>query len=467
LLRALLAVWHRKCHEISTADMHNLLHQLAEQSPSYQLPPAVHTHTRHYMPQSSAKTSLVNDAWLAINPEEPVYIHWSELTLSNDACGTLETLLSHMSYFGRAESWVDACLTNDSIEANCETNKESIDPETGEILGEPAPVLIPPNATEYNAWIADNRETLAGQFKGKKKLQLLHVMPDTLAEALDRDTADWLQVDKTPPPFSKWQNYIRPQLNIPPIDTTKHRSKRVDIARFALEGKPRLRVRDTIKMAEWFRQATIKKADKHPLLSGHDLPDSNSHQHAFYLPEDRDGDGLLDHMLLYVPGGIDSDGEQALHQLSKLWHYKRPPLDVALLGIGRAEEWALDQASTGGSTGQSRVWKSVTPWYCPWHIKPKRDLLTEVQRYINKECQARKFPLPVVSLLKSQSLSEGSKELPLNRFHFRRKHKSPPPSGQGFLLKLNFEETFTGPLALGYGCHFGLGLFHSVCGSTP
>lgn len=469
LLRALLAVWHRKCSELTEAEVHVLLHKLAESSPCYQLPPAVHTHTRHYMPQRTidkkqgrVSTSLIYDAWLALPPSDPLCIHWPTLELDDSSYQALTTLLSRMSYFGRAESWVEATLSDSVPNINCEPDGITVDLQTGEILGEPIRVLTPPSSSGYTIWLNENRDSLLAQYKGKKKQQLARIMPDSLAEALDRDTADWQLVDKTPPAFARWQLYNRPRLNAPSQVPSPPQQQRIDIARFALSGQPHLRLRDTLKMAEWFRRATIKHTDKHPLLSGHDLPTGNRHQHAFYLPEDLDDDGLLDHMLLYVPGGINIAGEQALHKIETLYDYKRPPLDVTLLGTGRASEWANNRASNNETTGQSTTWRSATPWYCPWHIKPKRKLLQEVQRYITREFQARGLASPIVSIPEEQSIKEGGKKLLLSRFHYRRHNKAPPPSGRGLLLELHFDQPFIGPLALGYGCHFGLGLFRPV-----
>jgi len=44
----------------------------------------------------------------------------------------------------------------------------------------------------------------------------------------------------------------------------------------------------------------------------------------------------------------------------------------------------------------------------------------------------------------------------------RRPPASPPPADAGAVLRITFEEPVTGPLALGYGAHFGLGLFSAV-----
>ncbi len=47
-------------------------------------------------------------------------------------------------------------------------------------------------------------------------------------------------------------------------------------------------------------------------------------------------------------------------------------------------------------------------------------------------------------------------------FHrFRHKRGIIQPDRVGRFLRLIFDESVAGPLALGFGCHFGLGLFTS------
>lgn len=59
--------------------------------------------------------------------------------------------------------------------------------------------------------------------------------------------------------------------------------------------------------------------DKIPaVLSGHDLPEANRHGHAFYLPEDADGDGRIDRLTVYMPSGIDQECHRVLVRLTRL-----------------------------------------------------------------------------------------------------------------------------------------------------
>lgn len=41
----------------------------------------------------------------------------------------------------------------------------------------------------------------------------------------------------------------------------------------------------------------------------------------------------------------------------------------------------------------------------------------------------------------------------------RQRGGTPPPVDAGYTLRLRFSEPVSGPLSLGYGSHFGLGLF--------
>ena len=462
ILRALLAVWHRKAPELAQERVHALLHELAEKPPRYQLPPAVHSHTRHYMPQkATGDTKLIFDAFLAISPDTALYVQWEDLMLSADSEKTLSTLLTGMNYLGRAESWVEARLCDEPLQVNSEANKPSIDTDTGELLGEPVRVLLPPTASTYSQWIGANRQTLLAPFKGKKKLRIAHILPDTLAEALDRDTTDWLEVDKTPPVFAQWVVYNRPLLTLPPLIKTKSPSqqKPTDVARFAINGHPKFRVRDTIKLAEWFRLALLKYGQGSPKLTGHDLPKNHRHQHAFVLPEDRDGDGLLDHVLLHVPGGVGTTEVGQLEKIRELWNYKGEHLSLDLLGVGLATSWAKASTIEFDRVASAICWESATPWYCPWYIKPNRDLQKEVQRLIAKECLARELLIPAVEINANQELKEGQKYIAKSRFKYQRINKPRPKTTKGLMLTLTFEEPLTGPLTLGYGCHFGLGSF--------
>jgi CRISPR-associated protein Csb2 len=60
------------------------------------------------------------------------------------------------------------------------------------------------------------------------------------------------------------------------------------------------------------------------------------------------------------------------------------------------------------------------------------------------------------------SVQHGGRLLrPLHFHHFRRKRGLTQPDTLGRLLEVRFAAPIRGPLALGFACHFGLGLFVS------
>ncbi|MBX6420384.1 MAG: type I-U CRISPR-associated protein Cas5/Cas6, partial [Nevskia sp.] len=141
-------------------------------------------------------------------------------------------------------------------------------------------------------------------------------------------------------------------------------------ARFALYGKPLPRIEDAVRLGEAFRLAVLG-CSKRILgeeavpreLSGHDLPDDNRHEHAFWLA-DPDVRGEIAHFVVHAPGGLGREAIQVLTALQKIRYGEGDPPRVMLEDIGAAELFA--QASA--LTQKAKVWKSLTPWLHPWHL---------------------------------------------------------------------------------------------------
>src|SRR5437588_750467 len=111
LLRALYDVWQRKCFDVPTADVQEVLESLAARIPRFQLPRAAATHTRSYLSsnaQDPTDKNFVFDSFLVFDRADACYISWADLDLAPRACATLARLLSHLNYLGRSESWVEA-----------------------------------------------------------------------------------------------------------------------------------------------------------------------------------------------------------------------------------------------------------------------------------------------------------------------------------------------------------------------
>ena len=124
------------------------------------------------------------------------------------------------------------------------------------------------------------------------------------------------------------------------------------VARLLLAGRPLPRIEDTVKIGEVFRRAVMAriKGEIPAVISGRDADGKASHDpqhsHAFFLPEDHDRDGFIDHLVLYIRDGLPPEVANALDNLRSLWisASRRDPEDPARFFI--YEQYADEAAYT-------------------------------------------------------------------------------------------------------------------------
>jgi CRISPR-associated protein Csb2 len=239
----------------------------------------------------------------------------------------------------------------------------------------------------------------------------------------------------------------------------------ITTVRFALFGKPMPRIEDALRLGEALRLAAMGKAKEllgavPTELSGHDLA-ANRHGHAFWLPE-ANARGEIDHMLIHAPQGLSNQAVRALISLRSIKRDKGESVRLMLEGLGRVDLFS----SLTRLTRESAVWQSVTPYLHPWHLKKPEMRSSEALRaamleQLRREWRARSTESPdIVDLRELRSVNFGGRELRPVHFHrFRRKRGLTQPDTLGRLLEVRFASPVRGPVALGFACHFGLGLF--------
>ncbi len=468
ILRALIATWHRKVEpqEFSEALLESLVHKLASTLPVYRLPSAIRSHSRHYMPVRSGKSekkALIFDAFVRVAPEEHVTIHWPDTELTDDESGLLVELLGNINFLGRAESWVEAEMSDEQvIEFNCFSSEISVDPKTGEAY-EPTRLIAPAHPNEYQAWrdqTVTDHGLNAGKLKKSEK-QLLSTLPERLIDALRLETGSIQQAGWSAPPGSRFVTYQRPYGCFTPQPhrkmNTAARKTPMTTARLALAGKPLPRIEDAVRIGELVRVAAMSKAQRTgtddsvpPALSGHDLGSDNRHGHAFYLPEDSTGDGHIDHVLIHADIGLNAEALAALNGINKLWE------DGSEWQVMLEQYGSLNEIRGSAYIGPATTWQSITPYLHPWFAK--KNFTVEAQ--ILRECRERCLPEPEIEMIEEVSVRKGGrKRRPVHFRRFRRRRGLTQPDTRGSFWKLTFPEPIDGPLALGFGCHFGLGLF--------
>ncbi len=499
LLRALLAVWHRKRPDIPEEHVRGLIETLAFEPPCYHLPHATVGHTRHYLrryyppnvKKSDPGLDMVFDTFVALDPEKPVVICWPDLQLEPQAAEALEGLVGALAYFGRAESWVEArVLPEWSGRPNCApVNGQAALPEGGERVD----VFAAQPAEEYADWrgpaleqalaveLAEKRAekdtrpeqvSLTRTERGKVEA----AFPEDLFAALHARTTDLRRQGWSRPPGSRRVPYLLPAraLEARPRVARPVTRRRPTVARFALAGPVLPRITDTVYVAETMRQALMSRSDAAPVFSGrdHDGERMEGHRHAFILPADDDDDGKLDHISVHSPAGFDAPAQRALARVRRLWQpQRRPDLHVVLLGLGEPEVHGGFDPRQGQTPqlARSRVWVSRTPFILYRYPRLRNDGTPRLrqdgtwrdgpQDQVRLSLRRRGLPEPVEIEPIDHTVAAGR---PLRWLQFARERREGQPAPvnlRGYGFRLVFAEPVAGPIALGYACHFGLGQF--------
>lgn len=511
LLRALIAAyWRKGDHERWPHEaLGRLIDVLAETLPVYRLPTGtIHSHTRHYMPRARGKTTLVFDAFARIPEQGSIIAAWPAATLDANLFSLATDLAEAIGYLGRAESWTE-CETLDDWDG--EPNCCPVD--TG-FLGDFVRLLAPLQPAVYsgerNRLIDCEKERIRNTAKkplSKKKLETeiakafrsktsgLDTLPERLVDALALDTADHQDRGWHRPPAARETLYTRAE-QAAPVVVPRIRRRRVvsktdakmpTLARYLLAGRPRPRVEDTVRIGELMRLAALsqfgwrkdassdRRIPRAPWqISGRDtggrpLRDP-VHRHAFWLPEDADSDGLIDHVSVFIPDGIDRDIEAKLDQITRLWTERTRRADDDDVDVATTKEWRLalegfgnpsDFAGSAPIFQRSTCWRSATPFLAAGHLKTERHA-GEFRRLIRRTGMDQKLGFDVggVDVRELTNVDIGGATRHSLHFHrFRARGREKQFDTAGALLEVTFPIPLNGPLAMGYGSHFGLGLF--------
>lgn len=475
LLRAFMATWYRKVDPTQFPEtlLDELIEKLATVYPLYHLPSATRFHTRHYMPTGKIsgdgeKTALLFDTFVRVSPETPLLVHWPGIELTADEHALLDVLLKRMGYLGRAESWVEASW-GDGVPAsfNCLPAKHSADVRTGGLL-DTVRLAAPRSADEYAMW---RRRMIAEYGLDKAKLsqrdrRLLATLPESLIDTLRLETSDVRAQRWSRMPGMRLVTYHRPSDSLTPRPETRlrlaapRRQQRITSIRLALAGKPLPCLEDAVRIGDAVRNAAVGRARERShdgsapwTLTGRDIPAGFSHAHAYYLPEDADGDGRIDHVFVFASAGFERDAVEALADIRHIRFIHRPQdAGWRIVLEGFAERPDMLGTTYGGA---ATVWRSVTPYLRPWYAKKNFGLREQLAR----ECSLMGLPeLEDVQVMEATNVRDRSIR-PVHFHRFRTKAGLRQPDSRGTFLQLTFSRPVSGPLALGFASHFGLGLF--------
>ena len=468
LLRALVAVWKQRADDpIVNGYAAALFGHLAAEPPQFRLPAVSLGHTRHYMPERT-KPTLVLDRFVAVghpgrsynlDSRQGVYVHWPSASLTPNERSALARILERLTYLGRAESWCDARLLPDGFPMN-----PNCHPTTGGDAT--SPVLVPDPAT-WADWTYHSSVRC----------------PDPAWNLL-AETADVQAAGQEVPPGAHWINYVisadaysvKPSAKVSP-------PARPDpiVARFLLDGPVLPLATETIAVAEAFRRAAMSRfrkwCERNPTdgekflragvekmyssrtLSGKELDSSmrRDHRHAYYLPESHDK--RITHLTVFAEAGFGPGEIAALTSLRSLKFGNLEQLRVQLIGLGQAADF------TASLFKPSRTWVSATPFIAHRNLKrrgTKRDLVTgdDHRNVFLGLCINELLGLSGRSPAVVTSLPPRTTDL--RSFEYRRSRNRRNDDGWNRAhgcFRLEFKDEISGPLSLGYASHYGMGLF--------
>ncbi len=504
LLRALVATWHLKStaaegarNSAAEERLRSLIDALAAEPPVYALPAGVPSHTRHYMPLYDGGTTKVFDTFLDVGGASLV-IRWPTLELAPTERDLLARLVRRLGYLGRAESWVEGAVpagsggrVADVLPVGADTGER----EETEIVR----VLAPMPAPDYAAWraaeigrreersLTDKRNRAAARGKPperekltpKERQRITALLPESVFEALQADTGELRKAGWSDPPGSRWLDYRRPRgkVNSRPAPRKPRRGSADErtVARFALAGAVLPRLTEAVAVAERLRQGLLSQGGGVPVFTGRDSGGTilRGHGHAFILPEANGRHGRLTHFTVYAETGFREEARRALHRLTKVWGHGDHDVQTVLIGVGTPESfagWDLD-AGECPLLVASTVWVSRTPFVPTRHPKatrrgePKLDDRGlqigspehDVRRLLRE--LGRDLPEPVrVERIAGTHL--GGKAVRWSAFRSRRNEgEGRRVGGVAYGFRIEFPRPVSGPIAVGYGAHFGLGVF--------
>jgi CRISPR-associated protein Csb2 len=491
LCRALIAAWHWKHQRRDESVLRSLLDKLSAQPPDYFLPEATAAHTRHYMPvivgPKETKTKVF-DTFVHVAANQKLWIRW-DVELNPDERNLLAALLESLNYMGRAESLVNVSLIEPNLFPDVPADAIWTAPAEKSRLkdnGEPVRLLQPQLPTTYSEWATAQNATGGKGPKSKKKSSAL---PESLFDALQLDTADWKKEGWNLPPGARWVEYLRPRdcFKIAPHAKPSVRRNRLPkVARFAIVSKVPPSITQSLSLAERFHQALCKivNGQNSPHLSGQENGKPlQGNQHVYFLPE-CDPHGYVTHMVLHAPGGFDEAACRAFGKLRKVWGMEGFDVKIVLLATGQPEDFFI----ASPYFHKSKTWISVTPFVPVRHPKATRSGIAKIDaaksnlqtgspphdcwrllELLSSELGlAAKFPIANVLLVDHQAskgtrIKVGLRDIPCLDFQRNRRTGAGTRAGnRGYSLRLEFRQEVALPFGLGYGAHFGLGLFAPV-----
>jgi CRISPR-associated protein Csb2 len=489
IVRALIATWYLKAREIPEDTVRSLVSALSH-PPVFRLPRATTAHTRHYMPYNEGKnerTTKVFDTFIQIAENDSVFVAW-DLNLPSEQLDALRKLVKRLGYFGRAEGLVAARVLEAIPEATNRTHSIAAPLSTGTPLPEKTELvrlLAPLTSEQYGTWrtefLATKAAPTAATKRKRKKIKGdagndEPVVPTDLFESLHADTGKLQAAGWNLPPGATFVNYTRREDVFAPATRplVTRKGPLPTVARYAVVSTVAPRITRAISIGDRVHDTLCNRSDQgkgratvFTGLDQHGKPSIN-HEHAHIFCEANGPRDAVTHIIIWAPMGFDEAACLALRRLTKVWGHGGHDIRLVLHGIGQPTDFKECPL-----LGSAKAWRSLTPFVSTRHAKTFRDGRPKID---DSGWQHGSAPHDLQRLLALNPAWQGAKirvleeraqpyafgERRLRSLQFQTiRHDGAGKRGQnsGAAFLMEFPEPVRGPIALGYGAHFGLGLF--------
>jgi CRISPR-associated protein Csb2 len=438
IVRALLSTWHTRCPQLDANAVERVVRSLAVDPPTYLLPDATPSHTRHYLPGVGYTATVRDTAYtlaprLQLDPQAQVVVLWPTLDLDPDDRHALGALLKALPYLGRADSVCEATLL------------------------EPSEV---PGIDEHWSVPADSGD----------ELRVLVPMPQVTREQLEVTPDAMRKARRLVPEGARWQGYRR---GVVPDGVAVQRPLVTPTAvRWALGGAVETRDRQGVQATSGLRRSVLgvvrarglDTSDHAWLLAGgHGQTGvSDRHRHAHWLwftsPDRVD---TVREVALWVTDGIPAELLGAVLGIGRLARFVDPPkgyvaASVHLQSVGQVEQVLPDLAAS------SRRWATRTPMLTDRHPKRRRTVDEFVRRELERELSYRDWEGVPAPALVAVHVHEAWDRESIRQYRRYRWNESMAERRRGFHVTFEVDRAVRGPVSLGALSHLGFGLFEPV-----
>lgn len=471
---------------------------LAGGTPEWWLPSGILGHTRHYLPLYKDATTKVIDAWVRVPRDRPAVGVW-DVTLSTQEGALLDDLLARLGWLGRAESWVEA--------KRVDAPPDGKDYHRCAWAGGPATEGAEAvhgyqlmESSTYQSWRAEaieahqhrqleeRRATALRKGKAPKpalskaeRERVIAGYPSDPLEALGVQTTDLRKSGWSDPPGSVRVTCWRPPEALAPQRRSVPRQSAGPRPTFALlavtpdtEASPTLtRLKSGVLRTQALHKTLVSRAEVAEFTGA----GAHGHQHAHLLPlalgwtgrRERIPFAGIDHVLVWAPGGLGHDAQRALNRELAIFDRRLPRQFLSCVGFSADASGVADSCPVAR---RSPVWISRTPYVAPRHLKRsgRSSLVGQIREglvsrsYPEPDCIEVEGPngvwQPAEDWWDRRGTDEGRPAAWLRHYRLERREGSRPPQRVLLAIRVTFPEAVEGPLCLGFGSHYGLGMFY-------